>query len=60
MSGSKGFEQGNYLISYLMANRSGHAVQGMNCLRSLEHRDRGLESHSRHGCMSTFILCLYR
>jgi hypothetical protein len=29
-----------------------------HCLRSLEHCDRGFESHSRHGCISTFILCL--
>jgi hypothetical protein len=28
----------------------------MNCLRPLEHWDRGFESHSRHGCLSAFIL----
>jgi hypothetical protein len=26
--------------------------------RALEHWDRGFESHSRHGCLSAFILCL--
>jgi hypothetical protein len=26
--------------------------------RSLEHWDRGFESHSRHGCLFVFILCL--
>jgi hypothetical protein len=30
----------------------------MNCLRSLERWDRGFESHSRHGCLCAFILCL--
>jgi hypothetical protein len=29
-----------------------------HCLRPLEHWGRGLECHSRHGCLSTFILCL--
>jgi hypothetical protein len=27
-------------------------------LRPLEHWDRGFESHSRHGCVSVFNLCL--
>jgi hypothetical protein len=31
---------------------------GMNCLRPLKHWDRGFESHSRHGCLCTFILYL--
>jgi hypothetical protein len=34
----------------------------MNRLRSLEHWDRGSESHSRHGCLCAFILfvfCVY-
>jgi hypothetical protein len=30
----------------------------MNCLRPLEHWDRGLEPHSRHGCMSG-LSCVY-
>jgi hypothetical protein len=30
----------------------------MDCLRPLEPWDRGLESHSRHGRLSTFFLCL--
>jgi hypothetical protein len=29
----------------------------MNCLRSLERWDRRFESHSRHGCLCSFILC---
>jgi hypothetical protein len=40
------------------ADHSGHAVYGMNRLRSLEHWDLGFESHSRHGCLCTFILCV--
>jgi hypothetical protein len=30
----------------------------MNLLRPLEHCGRGFESHSRYGCLSTFILYL--
>jgi hypothetical protein len=30
----------------------------MNYLRQLKHWDRGFESHSRHGCLCAFILCL--
>jgi hypothetical protein len=33
----------------------------MNCLRLLEHWDRGFESHSRHGCMHCvrlFCVCV--
>jgi hypothetical protein len=41
------------------ADHSGRAVYGMKCLRSLEHWDRGFESHSRHGCLSAFILCSF-
>jgi hypothetical protein len=41
----------------LSADHSGRAVWGMNCLRPLEHWDRGFESHSRHGCLCAFILC---
>jgi hypothetical protein len=33
-------------------------IQGMNCLRPLEHWNRGFESHSRHECLSTFILSI--
>jgi hypothetical protein len=44
--------------SNLKANRSGRAVSGMNCVRSLEHWDLGFESHSGYGCMCAFILCL--
>jgi hypothetical protein len=41
-----------------MADRSGRAVWGMKFLRSLEHWDCEFESHSRHGCLCAFILCL--
>jgi hypothetical protein len=40
------------------ADQSGRAVEGMKCLRPLEHWDRGFESHSRHECLCTFILCV--
>jgi hypothetical protein len=40
------------------ADHSGRAVEGMNCLRSLERWDRGFESHSRYGCLCAFTLCL--
>jgi hypothetical protein len=40
------------------ADDSGRAVWGMNCLRSLEHWDRGFEYQSRNGCLFVFILCL--
>jgi hypothetical protein len=33
-------------------------VYGMKCLRPLKHCDREFESHSRHGCLSAFILFL--
>jgi hypothetical protein len=39
-------------------DHSGRAVLGMNCLRSFKHWDRGFESHSRHGSLSAFLLCL--
>jgi hypothetical protein len=40
------------------ADCSGCAVWGMKCLRPLEYWDQGFESHTRHGCLSAFILCL--
>jgi hypothetical protein len=45
---------------YLFAGHSGRAVWGMNCLCPLERWDHGFESHSSYGCLSVFILCLYR
>jgi hypothetical protein len=39
-------------------DHSGRAVWSMKCLRSLEHWDRGFQSHSRHGSLFAFILCL--
>jgi hypothetical protein len=40
----------------MIADHSGRAVCDLNCLRSLEHWDRGLESHFRNGCLCAFIL----
>jgi hypothetical protein len=40
------------------ADRSGRAVWGMKCHRSLEHWGRGFKSNSRHRCIFPFILCL--
>jgi hypothetical protein len=41
-----------------IVDHSGRAVWGINCLRFLAHWGRGFETHSSHGCLSTFILCL--
>jgi hypothetical protein len=41
------------------ADHSGRVVQGMNCLRSLELWDRGIESHSRHGCRRVRLFCVF-
>jgi hypothetical protein len=30
----------------------------MKYFRPLQHWDRGFESHSRHGCLCAFILCV--
>jgi hypothetical protein len=40
-------------------DHGGRAVQGMNCLRSLERWDRGFESHSRHGCLCMRLFCVF-
>jgi hypothetical protein len=40
------------------ADHSGRAVKDANCLRSLEHWDHGFESHSGHGCVCAFVLCV--
>jgi hypothetical protein len=45
-------------ISRHTAGRNGRAVKGMNCLPSLGRWDHGFESHSRHGCLCAFIVCL--
>jgi hypothetical protein len=42
----------------LLADHSGRTVWDMNCLRPLKHWDRGFESHSGHGSLCAFILCL--
>jgi hypothetical protein len=40
------------------ADHIARSIQGMNCLRPLEHWDRWFEFHSRHGCLrfSAFVL----
>jgi hypothetical protein len=40
----------------IVANRSDHAVEGMNRLHSIERWDRAFESHSRHGWLCAFVL----
>jgi hypothetical protein len=30
----------------------------MSCLRLLEHWELGFESHSRHGCLRSFCVCV--
>jgi hypothetical protein len=44
------------MVSYkkTTAAQNGRAVEGMNCLRPLEHWNCGFEYHSRHGCL--FVL----
>jgi hypothetical protein len=37
----------------------GRVNQYIHCLHPLERWDRGFESHSGHGYLSVFILCLY-
>jgi hypothetical protein len=49
-----------WFISKLNADHSDRAVWGMYSVRPLEHWDRELESHSRHGCLCAFILCIGR
>jgi hypothetical protein len=46
-----------YWLKQFRADHSGCAVQYMNCLRPFKHRNRGFESHSRHGCLRLFCLC---
>jgi hypothetical protein len=41
-----------------VADHSGRADKGMNCLPPLERWDRGFESHSRQVCLPAFILCV--
>jgi hypothetical protein len=44
-----------YCATITVADR---VVQGMNCLRSLEHWDCGFESHSRHRCLCVRLFCV--
>jgi hypothetical protein len=46
------------LYQPLMADRSGRAVYGMNCLCSLERLNHGFELHSRHGCLCVRLFCV--
>jgi hypothetical protein len=42
----------------ISSEHSGRVVLGMKCLRPFEHWGRDFESHSRHGCLSVYILFL--
>jgi hypothetical protein len=48
----------NCLIRSLGSRSQWRAVSGMKRLLPLKHWQRGFESHSRHGCLCAFILCL--
>jgi hypothetical protein len=53
---------GREMKSISIADSSGRAVEGTNCLRLLQHCDRGFESQWRHGCLCVFcvfFLCLH-
>jgi hypothetical protein len=51
--------RGNYSnANQLFASHGGRAVYGMKYVRSLEHWDRGFESHLWHGCLRLFCLCV--
>jgi hypothetical protein len=43
-------------LNYIIIPLSSSADHRGRALRSLEHWDRGFESHSRHGCLCAFIL----
>jgi hypothetical protein len=45
-------------VAIMTADRSGREGWGMNCLRPLKYWGRRFESHTRHGCVCTFIQCL--
>jgi hypothetical protein len=47
------------LIRYIhhRDDKSGRAVQGMKCLRSLKHWGPEFQSYWRHGCMCLFCVC---
>jgi hypothetical protein len=44
--------------NYLQHDHRGRVVQGMKYRRPLKHWDRAFESHSTHGYLSSFLLCL--
>jgi hypothetical protein len=45
-------------VYFLRADHSGLAVWDVSCLRLLECWDRGFESHSRHGCLCVYSVCV--
>jgi hypothetical protein len=47
-----------YNLLHWLADHSGRVVEGMNRLLLLEHWDRGFQSHTRHGGLCAFILCV--
>jgi hypothetical protein len=63
MSSSQGSVSSGFVCkcTYLLnidTDQIGRAVKGINCLRPLEHWDRGFESHWRYGCMCAFCGCV--
>jgi hypothetical protein len=47
-----------FLLAHSVSPSRNWRTQFMNRLRPLKHWDRGFQSHSRHGCLCAFILCL--
>jgi hypothetical protein len=43
----------------IIADPSGRAVWGINCLRPLQRWDRGFESHFSYGCLCVRLFCVY-
>jgi hypothetical protein len=46
------------ILRWMSDDHSGRAVWGINCLRSLEHWDRGIESHSRYVYVCLYSVCV--
>jgi hypothetical protein len=55
MQGGQHMGERQYSCQWLLCY-TGHS--GMNCLRSLERWDSGFESHSTHGSLRLFCVCV--
>jgi hypothetical protein len=42
---------------YGYPKKKSYSLTRHNCLRPLQHRDRGFESHWRHGCLCVYPTC---